>query len=107
MQFSKGKSLLMQKLYKGEVFGLHPILFDSQPPMELVSDGCECVLILKEFFIGNSSLDYLKQLYETLLPLPNISYLKACYESNLQTSKTTEKPFLEETLVMPQLIGGF
>ncbi len=97
----------MQQLHRGEQYGLHALLFDSQPEMELLSDGCECILISKEVFIRNSGYHYLRTLHESLLPFPPVEDLQSSYELHYKRSKIREDDFLDDTTIFPRLITGF
>ncbi|XP_033096644.1 uncharacterized protein LOC117100910 [Anneissia japonica] len=45
----------VQKLQKGGIFGLTNDLFGNQPNLSLVSDGAECLVLSKQFFLDNAS----------------------------------------------------
>ena len=85
------KFLKIQNVYPGESFGLQDILFDSQPNMQLISNGCECILILKEFFIQSSSVDYLKRLRRVIYPFPELKEIEANYAKHVKWKKFTDK----------------
>jgi len=72
------------------VFGLQDILFDSQPSMQLISNGCECILIQKEFFIQNSSVEYLKHLRKTVSPYPKLEEIQMSYLKQLEWKNITK-----------------
>ena len=97
----------MQQLYRGEQYGLHTLLFNSQPELELLSDGCECILISKEAFIRNSSFEFLRRLHETLLPFPAVKEIEASYEKHFRERKVKENYFTDNTTLLPRLIRGF
>ena len=68
----------------GEHFGLADLLFDQQPSLILVSNSCECILIAKEFFVQNSSLEYLKRLKKQEAPYPKLSEIQFNYKNFLK-----------------------
>ncbi len=82
-------------MYEREVFGLQDILFDSQPSMQVISNGCECILIPKELFIQNSRLDYLKHLRKTISPYPKLTEIQMSYLKQLEWKNVT-KEYLNE-----------
>jgi hypothetical protein len=86
--------LLIQKLEAGAHFGVQDILFDSQPPMNLVSHGCELILIPKDLFVEYSSLDYLKYLRKMEAPLPKYDEIQYQYESHLNWKGFTKNALL-------------
>jgi len=85
------KFLKFKNVYPTESFGLQDILFDSQPSMQLISIGCECILILKEFFIQNSSVEYLKRLRQMVYPFPELKEIEANYARHVKWKKFTDK----------------
>ena len=85
------KFLKVQNVYPGETFGLQDILFDSQPNMQLISNGCECILISKDFFIQNSSMEYLKFLRRVVSPYPELKDIEKNYWKHMNWKSHTEK----------------
>ncbi|XP_022079599.1 cyclic nucleotide-binding domain-containing protein 2-like isoform X2 [Acanthaster planci] len=69
----------VQKLTERETFGLHPLVFGERecaPSVTLVSDGAECVLVSKRFFLQHLSEDHKKSLRRTLRPYPSEARLQ-------------------------------
>ncbi|XP_041350042.1 uncharacterized protein LOC121369190 [Gigantopelta aegis] len=66
----------VQSLTKGDAFGLRQILFDRQPSMSLVSNGSECMLLNKKFFLDNCPQDLLRRLKREVLPYPSDTALQ-------------------------------
>lgn len=91
------KLLRLQNIYEQETFGLQDILFENQPPMQLISNGCECVLILKDFFIQNSPMEYLKHLRKIVPPFPEPNDLRKQYLNYMDWKQFTGN-FYKETL---------
>lgn len=87
----RSEYLLLKKLNTGDYFGLTDILFNAQPSMQLISNGCECILMPKDFFIENSSIDYLRQLRRTEEPYPKLEDIQDSYDSNLSWKKFTRQ----------------
>ena len=83
--------LLIQKLFTGEHFGLADILFDAQPSMQLISNGCECILLPKDLFIEFSSIDFLKELRKGIAPFPKLDDIEYEYKSHMNWKKYTKK----------------
>ena len=94
----------MQTLYTGEVFGFQQILFSDQPNMELVSNDCECLLISKEYFLCNSTFDYLRRLRKKTLPYPNKADIESSYQKHFESNSQMNESYSEKTTLIPQLI---
>jgi len=92
------KFLKIQSVYPGETFGFEDILFDSQPNMQLISNGCECILIQKDFFIQNSTTEYLKKLRRVIYPFPELKEIEANYAKHVKWKKYTNN-VLNKTLL--------
>ena len=71
--------LLIRNLYKGEHVGLADILYDNQPSMQLISNGCECILLPKDQFIQNVTVNYLVELRKMQGPIPKLDLIKNDY----------------------------
>lgn len=89
--------LYVQKLSPGDHFGLADLLFDKQPSLALVSNGCECILITKEFFVQNSNLEYLKKLKKQEAPYPKIEEFEYNYKIHLDWKRFSNN-IVENTL---------
>lgn len=77
-------------MYPGETFGFQDILFDNQPSMQLISNGCECILISKEFFIENSTIDYFKTLRKMISPFPELKDLEINYIKHMHWKRFSD-----------------
>ena len=84
------KFLKMQNIYPGETFGFQDILFDNQPNMQLISNGCECILISKDFFIQNSTIDYLQSLRKLISPFPELKDLEINYTKHMRLKRFSD-----------------
>ena len=89
--------LFVHKLTPGDYFGLADLLFDKQPSLILVSNSCECILISKEFYVQNSSIEYLKRLKKNQAPYPKIDEIVSNYKNYLKW-KGYSKKVLEKHL---------
>ncbi|XP_033098779.1 uncharacterized protein LOC117102570 [Anneissia japonica] len=58
-------------LEKGDVFGVLEIAFGEQPKLFLISNGAECVLISKKFFIQHCTEETVKSITDNMRPYPN------------------------------------
>ena len=87
--------VLIQRLYPGEHFSLADLLFDSQPSLLLISNTCECILIQKEFFILNSSVNYLKELRKKEAPFPRYEEIENKYKGYLKWRSYAKKEFIK------------
>lgn len=54
----------VRKLEKGGSFGLDPVLFNDQPTLALISNGAECLMLHKKFYLDNMTDEVLKKLRE-------------------------------------------
>ncbi|XP_038055388.1 cyclic nucleotide-binding domain-containing protein 2-like [Patiria miniata] len=69
----------VQKLTERDTFGLNPLVFgetEGAPSVTLVSEGAECVLVSKRFFLHHLSEDHKKSLRRTLRPYPSEARLQ-------------------------------
>lgn len=81
------KFILVKKLFAGDYFGLADLLFDAQPSMQLISNGCECILLPKDVFIQNSNIDHLKELRKSEPPYPKLDQMQNDYKSQAKWKK--------------------
>ncbi|XP_015779126.1 PREDICTED: uncharacterized protein LOC107356968 [Acropora digitifera] len=58
-------------LQKGDYFGVSSMIFDEQPSLSLVSNGAECIMISKKFFMNHCSDEIKRRLFVTEIPFPN------------------------------------
>lgn len=58
-------------LQKGDSFGVSSMVFDEQPSLSLVSNGAECIMISKKFFLTHCSDAMKRRLLVTETPYPN------------------------------------
>jgi len=58
-------------LQKGDCFGVSSMVFDEQPSLSLVSNGAECIMISKKFFLTHCSDAIKRRLLVTETPYPN------------------------------------
>ena len=58
----KESLLKVKTLFKGDYCGLNELIFESQPSLELISSGCECVLFPKSLFVKYSSIERMEEL---------------------------------------------
>ena len=91
------KYLHLQTLHHGDYYGLNDILFDNQPSMQIISNGCECLLISKEYFIQNSSYDYLKDLKKQVVSYPSLQEIRTQYIKHMKW-KNSSKNILYDSL---------
>ncbi|XP_060593908.1 uncharacterized protein LOC132748342 [Ruditapes philippinarum] len=77
-------------LTKGQVFGLGDMLFENQPHFSLVSNGSECIMIEKKFFLENASQRLMVALRESTFPYPSEEALQDNLETQMRwnTHKT-------------------
>jgi hypothetical protein len=92
---SKATYLLIRNLYKGEHVGLADILYDNQPSMQLISNGCECILLPKDQFIQNVTVNYLVELRKMQGPIPKLDLIKNDYKVYLNWKDYTNKQLIK------------
>ncbi|CAH3013636.1 unnamed protein product [Porites evermanni] len=63
-------------LQKGDCFGVSSMVFDEQPSLSLVSNGAECIMISKKFFLSHCSDAIKRRLLVTETPYPNDDLLQ-------------------------------
>ncbi|XP_071960143.1 uncharacterized protein [Antedon mediterranea] len=70
----------VQKLHKGCVFGLSSDLFGNQPTLSLVSDGAECLVLSKQFFLENATDFQIHEIRVAGVPYPTDEELQVNLE---------------------------
>ncbi|KAK3601751.1 hypothetical protein CHS0354_016114 [Potamilus streckersoni] len=73
----------VRTLVKGQVFGLCEVLFEKQPSFSLVSNGVECIMIDKKFFLEHASYGHMVRLREMTFPYPSDKELQQNLESEI------------------------
>jgi len=63
--------IVLRILEKGQTFGVTSTIFENQPSLSIVSNGADCLLLSKQFFIKHCSDKMLTQLKEQKLPYPS------------------------------------
>ncbi|XP_064632939.1 uncharacterized protein LOC135491170 isoform X2 [Lineus longissimus] len=66
----------LHTLTKGQVFGVSQLLLGAQPSLCVVSNGAECILIDKQFYLHNASTDLKQRLQQELCPYPSDASLQ-------------------------------
>ncbi|XP_052778604.1 uncharacterized protein LOC128216051 [Mya arenaria] len=78
----------IQALLKGQVFnelqGLAEMLFENQPNFSLVSNGAECIMIEKKFYMENASQAQIVKLKEMTFPYPSNENLQSNLENKIR-----------------------
>ncbi|CAF1508057.1 unnamed protein product, partial [Didymodactylos carnosus] len=62
--------------------GLSDMLFSDQPALTIISNDCECMLLLKSAFIRIVSDTYKDTIRRQEIPFPNEDDFYKCYHSN-------------------------
>lgn len=81
----------VQVIESGCHFGLAEILFESQPNMSLVSNGCDCILLPKELFMENATTTYLRHLRRQEIPYPTMPEIMKSYNEFSSWKKYTSQ----------------
>ncbi|XP_066469080.1 cyclic nucleotide-binding domain-containing protein 2-like [Tiliqua scincoides] len=71
-------------LKRGSVFGLLDFLFENQPNVCVVSNGAECLRILKKFYLHHASEDLVQRLRRMQYCYPSEADLKEKLQQQLQ-----------------------
>ncbi|XP_054763252.2 uncharacterized protein LOC129269790 [Lytechinus pictus] len=66
----------IQLLLKGGVFGVNNIVFPDQPSLSLISNGAECIMIRKSFYLEHAAEDTLSLLRKNEFPYPTEEQLQ-------------------------------
>nr|XP_006823514.1 PREDICTED: uncharacterized protein LOC102803708 [Saccoglossus kowalevskii] len=70
-------------LERGSVFGLLDVAFGDQPSLSLVSNGAECILISKKFYLKYASEANIKSIVKEMRPYPSEETLTADLEQKI------------------------
>ncbi|KAI0214542.1 hypothetical protein LSAT2_000360, partial [Lamellibrachia satsuma] len=73
----------IQTLSKGDVFGLADLLYEQQPNFSLVSNGAECIMIDKRFYVDNAPQALMRRLRAEVSPYPSDGEMQAGLESHV------------------------
>ncbi|ELU07683.1 hypothetical protein CAPTEDRAFT_189052 [Capitella teleta] len=81
----------IQTLTKGCEFGLAHLMHDNQPSFSLVSNGAECILINKKFYLDNVDKHLMNALRMKVCPYPSDDELQSFLQVHVdwQDSRTT------------------
>ncbi|XP_077979880.1 uncharacterized protein LOC144435182 [Glandiceps talaboti] len=63
--------VVLQTLEKGGIFGLAPLVFFDQPSLSLVSNGAECIMMRKKFYMDYTTEDIRRHLRRHVQPYPS------------------------------------
>ncbi|CAF1076276.1 unnamed protein product [Rotaria magnacalcarata] len=72
----------IKTLIEGQHFGLNDMLFPNQSALTLVSNKCECLLLLKSSFVRIATDHYKQNIRRTEIPFPSDSDLYKAYHRN-------------------------
>ena len=106
--FSKNQSLCtyleMKRLEEGDVFGIHDIIMDNlTESFILASDGVECILINRVYFLKFLYPEIKLQLKFLLSPYPNDMYFFDKYFHSFEWSNFTQNEKTKATLFKKRL----
>ncbi|CAD5115173.1 DgyrCDS4170 [Dimorphilus gyrociliatus] len=83
----------VQVLTKGNVFGLADLIHGEQTSLTLVSNGTECILINKRFYMENLNQALWRRLRRELCPYPTDNELLEAFYSYMKWRKNKKKEF--------------
>nr|XP_022318398.1 uncharacterized protein LOC111121411 [Crassostrea virginica]XP_022318399.1 uncharacterized protein LOC111121411 [Crassostrea virginica] len=63
--------IVVQVLEKGQYFGIANLIYQDQPSMSVVSNGAECIMISKKFFMEKKTEATMRSIYQSESPFPN------------------------------------
>ncbi|PVD38550.1 hypothetical protein C0Q70_01166 [Pomacea canaliculata] len=69
--------ILVQVLERGQYFGLSQVVYPDQPSVCLVSNGAECVVLSKRFFLDHASDTCVRQAKQSECPYPSEDMLQS------------------------------
>ncbi|XP_038047769.1 cyclic nucleotide-binding domain-containing protein 2-like [Patiria miniata] len=70
-------------LVKGGAFGLSELMFSDQPSVSLISNGAECVVISKQFFLEHAPEHLIHQTRLKVTPYGSVDELQGNFEKEL------------------------
>ncbi|XP_048761570.2 uncharacterized protein LOC125670440 isoform X2 [Ostrea edulis] len=73
--------IVVQVLEKGQYFGIANMIYQDQPSMSLVSNGAECIMISKKFFMEKKTDATMRSIYQSESPFPNDETLQRQLQS--------------------------
>ncbi|KAJ8037576.1 hypothetical protein HOLleu_18422 [Holothuria leucospilota] len=74
---------VVQVLQKGDVFGLQDIVYSDQPNLSLISNGAECIMVRKHFYLEYAKEDTLRVLRKETIPYPSQEELQDYLQQKL------------------------
>ncbi|XP_030843362.1 uncharacterized protein LOC115924725 [Strongylocentrotus purpuratus] len=74
----------IQTLQKGGVFGLVDVLFSEQPSLSLISNGAECMVMSKHFFLQHANDDMLHRVKISMMPFAKEDEIQRSLENQLR-----------------------
>ena len=80
----------MKRLEEGDVFGLHDIILEENDSFILGSDGVECILINRVYFLKFLYPEIKLKLKFLLSPFPDDSYFFSKYFHSFEWSNYTQ-----------------
>ncbi|XP_061191142.1 uncharacterized protein LOC133199348 isoform X2 [Saccostrea echinata] len=63
--------IVVQVLEKGQYFGVANMIYQDQPSMSVISNGAECIMISKKFFMEKKTDATMRSIYQSESPFPN------------------------------------
>ncbi|XP_076814945.1 uncharacterized protein LOC143461071 [Clavelina lepadiformis] len=93
----------VRRLTKGGVFGICPVLYADQPSLALVSNGAECLMLNKKFYLDNATEDCMKFLRDVEYPYPSDEELLEQH-SRLVTWKAYQAKIVAEFFAHQKLL---
>lgn len=63
--------IVVQVLEKGQYFGISNLIYQDQPSMSVISNGAECIMISKKFFMEKKTDATMRSIYQSESPFPN------------------------------------
>nr|XP_054768653.1 uncharacterized protein LOC129276279 isoform X1 [Lytechinus pictus] len=84
MTDSRPVFVCIQTLQKGGVFGLVDVLFSEQPSLSLISNGAECMVMSKHFFLQHANDDMLHRVKISMMPFAKEDEIQRSLENQLK-----------------------
>ncbi|EDO48125.1 predicted protein [Nematostella vectensis] len=90
-------------LSKGDSFGVQSMLFDDQPSLSLVSNGAECIMISKKFYLSHCTDAMRRRLLTTETPYPNDDALQRSLQDKVNWDAYKKKTMKSVVNSMPYM----
>ncbi|KAK3090499.1 hypothetical protein FSP39_012319 [Pinctada imbricata] len=106
--------ILVQVLEKGQYFGIANMIYPDQPSVSVISNGAECIMISKKFFMEKKTETTMRNIHHYESPFPSDEAFQKQLQSYVNWEGTRKKiyqrlvgQFLEKTEKRRQFVTQF